>query len=486
MIREGFYLDDLDAEGEDVPEVKLVTTLEAGAGVCIGIVTAGLKGGVTLTINLDLNDPDDDGQLRTAEIRDAVRAATPTASSTRAPTIEAFISVFVEIELLFTSLELGVRPPPARPVHAVRVRLPERRCPTLVSVSGERQARCSPPGNHARSSACPDARTPRDDYEVRQFDTGDGPGSGTTAYEVSGVRPRAAGRGRRRRRGGYASRSTSSGDRHLHRGPGAHVVAARRPGLPGRRRRRRTTSCRSSQGETFDRRRRACAGHTASARPCHRLTGGPGNDAPRHRRRRRQRHRRRRRQRHPRHRARRRPRPPAGPATTCRRRRRPRRPAGGDGQRPGPGRSGRRPGERRAPATTAWSADLDATSAPCWCGRRATPRTRSQTAGPRSASTAATCWSAAAGADSVDGGDGSDVVVGGDAPTLTGGDVRARCSTTAARTVNVLTRGPRPTRRSPAATVAVDHGQRCPARASSTALCESGTLVVRATAPATS
>ncbi len=67
--REGFYLDDLDSDGVDVPEVKLVTTLEAGAGVSIGIVTAGLKGGITLTINLDINDPDDDGRLRTAEIR---------------------------------------------------------------------------------------------------------------------------------------------------------------------------------------------------------------------------------------------------------------------------------------------------------------------------------------------------------------------------------------------------------------------------------
>ena len=48
MLREGFYLDDLDSDGEDVPEVKLVTTLEAGAGVSIGLVTAGLKGSVTL------------------------------------------------------------------------------------------------------------------------------------------------------------------------------------------------------------------------------------------------------------------------------------------------------------------------------------------------------------------------------------------------------------------------------------------------------
>ncbi len=121
VIREGFYIDDLDAEGEDVPEVKLVTTLEAGAGVSIGIVTAGLKGGVTLTINLDLNDPNDDGRLRTGRDPD-VFAATPPASSTRAPTIEASIAVFIEIELLFTSLEYEYDLLVSAPT-AVRVRL---------------------------------------------------------------------------------------------------------------------------------------------------------------------------------------------------------------------------------------------------------------------------------------------------------------------------------------------------------------------------
>ena len=105
MIREGFYVDDLDADGVDVPEVKLVTTLEAGAGVSIGIVTAGLKGGITLTIGLDLNDPDDDGKLRAAEIRDGLRRATPGCIFDAKGELEAFISIFVEIELLLTSLE---------------------------------------------------------------------------------------------------------------------------------------------------------------------------------------------------------------------------------------------------------------------------------------------------------------------------------------------------------------------------------------------
>ena len=125
VIREGFYVDDLDADGVDVPEVKLVTTLEAGAGVSIGIITAGLKGGVTLTINLDLNDPDDDGRLRTAEIRDSFENRADCIFDASAD-LEAFISIFVEIELLLTSLEYEFDLLRLGPYELFQLRLPRR------------------------------------------------------------------------------------------------------------------------------------------------------------------------------------------------------------------------------------------------------------------------------------------------------------------------------------------------------------------------
>ena len=177
LIREGFYIDDLDAEGEDVPEVKLVTTLEAGAGVSIGIVTAGLKGGITLTINLDLADPSRDGKLRAAEIRD-VFAGDANCIFDASATIEAYIAVFIEIELLFTSqsweydlLRLG-------PYTLFEYGC-EPKVPTLVVWENGKLVLTS--GNHAgqRVSDTVDAS---DDYEVRQFDDGD-----TTTFEVSGL-----------------------------------------------------------------------------------------------------------------------------------------------------------------------------------------------------------------------------------------------------------------------------------------------------------
>ena len=184
IITEGFYLDDLDSDGVDVPEVKVVTTLEAGAGVSIGIVTAGLKGGLTLTINLDINDPDDDGRLRTAEIR-TVFEGKPECVFDVSAELEAFISVFISIELLLTTLDyefdlLRLGPytlfeygcPPVNPDLVVNAG------GALALTSGDRYAARFASGDVS------------DDYEVRQFDTGpDGQGAdkagGATEYEVS-------------------------------------------------------------------------------------------------------------------------------------------------------------------------------------------------------------------------------------------------------------------------------------------------------------
>ena len=188
VITEGFYLDDLDGEGVDVPEVKLVATLEAGAGVSIGIVTAGLKGGVTLTISLDLNDPNDDGKLRTAEIRDLFSGNATCVFDAKA-TIEAFIAVFVEIELVFTSLSWEFDLLRLGPYTLFEYGCPDT-LPSLVKLVGDRLTLTSGSKSPLRASAqaADNADANADDYEVRQFDTGDGArGSGTTTYEVAAL-----------------------------------------------------------------------------------------------------------------------------------------------------------------------------------------------------------------------------------------------------------------------------------------------------------
>ncbi|HET6627194.1 MAG TPA: hypothetical protein VFG63_12470 [Nocardioidaceae bacterium] len=187
ILREGFYLDDLDAEGVDVPEVKLVTTLEAGAGVSIGIVTAGLKGGVTLTINLDLNDPNDDGRIRTAEIRD-VFAGNKECIFDASATIEAFIQLFFEINLLFTTQTYDIDLLRLGPY-----KLFEYGCadlvPTLVVWDAGKQQLALTSGTRSDQRGLPAFTDIAEDYEVRQFDTGGGAGTagGSTMFEVSAL-----------------------------------------------------------------------------------------------------------------------------------------------------------------------------------------------------------------------------------------------------------------------------------------------------------
>ena len=182
VIREGFYIDDLDADGVDVPEVKLVTTLEAGAGVSIGIVTAGLKGGITLTINLDLNDPDDDGRLRTSEIRTIFSGDAECIFDVSAD-LEAFIAIFIEIDLLLTSLEYQFDLLRLGPYELFSYGCPDL-VPTLVQREGDTLALTSGARSAARlpGSGAINDRDLADDFEVRQFDKA----GGLTLYEISG------------------------------------------------------------------------------------------------------------------------------------------------------------------------------------------------------------------------------------------------------------------------------------------------------------
>ncbi len=66
---QGVFIDDLDASGRDVPEITLVGEVSAGAGVDIGFAAAGLEGGITMTVDFNLDDrPEPDGKLRLEEV----------------------------------------------------------------------------------------------------------------------------------------------------------------------------------------------------------------------------------------------------------------------------------------------------------------------------------------------------------------------------------------------------------------------------------
>src|SRR5690606_12272324 len=52
----GLFLDDLNAAGQDVPEIRLVVEFAAGAAVDLVVVSAGVEGGVRATIDMNLHD----------------------------------------------------------------------------------------------------------------------------------------------------------------------------------------------------------------------------------------------------------------------------------------------------------------------------------------------------------------------------------------------------------------------------------------------
>jgi Ca2+-binding RTX toxin-like protein len=67
-IFDGFFVKDLDENGNEVAEVVLSGGIFAGAELNVGIAEAGVTGGLFVEIGFDLNDPDDDGKVRVSEI----------------------------------------------------------------------------------------------------------------------------------------------------------------------------------------------------------------------------------------------------------------------------------------------------------------------------------------------------------------------------------------------------------------------------------
>ena len=96
-LLDGVFVDDYNADGQEVPEIELITVFTLGASVSIKIFKAGIEGGVQLTIGLDLNDPNDDGKLRIEEI--LVWRFNPICLFEVVGTLEFFLNLFLEIDL---------------------------------------------------------------------------------------------------------------------------------------------------------------------------------------------------------------------------------------------------------------------------------------------------------------------------------------------------------------------------------------------------
>ena len=100
---DGIFLDDLDAQGVDVPEVSFIGEVYAQAGVTIGIASAGIVAGLRITVDLNLDDsPQPDGKLHIEEIFNKLQ--NPICLFEVSGKLEAFIKAFVELNLFITSI----------------------------------------------------------------------------------------------------------------------------------------------------------------------------------------------------------------------------------------------------------------------------------------------------------------------------------------------------------------------------------------------
>ncbi|MDQ4041755.1 MAG: hypothetical protein M3141_08395, partial [Actinomycetota bacterium] len=106
-LLDGIFLDDYNAQGVEVPEVKFTGTVFAEGAVSVYIFKVGIRGEIIFTTALDLHEDDpQDGKLRIEEI--ISRLSNPLCLFDVTGKIEAALSAFVEIDLFLTSIEFSI------------------------------------------------------------------------------------------------------------------------------------------------------------------------------------------------------------------------------------------------------------------------------------------------------------------------------------------------------------------------------------------
>jgi len=103
----GFYISDRanpDGTGEDVPEIELWGGLRAAAEVNLVVVSAGVAGGIDVVIEMNLNDPNNDGKVRIGELVDNFLLG-PIWIFDIGGRVDAILEAYIKIDLFFFSFE---------------------------------------------------------------------------------------------------------------------------------------------------------------------------------------------------------------------------------------------------------------------------------------------------------------------------------------------------------------------------------------------
>ena len=110
-LLDGIFIDDLDADGVDVPEFQLTMEVTAGAAVDLVFIAVGVEGGIYGVVNFDLrNDIAENGKLRIAAVRENLH--NPICLFTISGRVEAFLRLFFEINFFLFKKRFNWEPFP--------------------------------------------------------------------------------------------------------------------------------------------------------------------------------------------------------------------------------------------------------------------------------------------------------------------------------------------------------------------------------------
>ena len=105
LIFNGFFIDDLiETDGTDTPELTLYGELTAACELNLGIAEAGVEGGIYLTVNFNLNDPNGDGKIRVPELLSNLSLG-PIWIFDIGGDLSAGLSAFLKVDLFFFSID---------------------------------------------------------------------------------------------------------------------------------------------------------------------------------------------------------------------------------------------------------------------------------------------------------------------------------------------------------------------------------------------
>ena len=106
---EGFFFDTKDAKGNLLPLATLDATIAVGAGIDLGLIKAGVEGGITITIHFSWDDLNKDGVVRFSEMAANILANSgdPLAVFDIDGDMQLFLRAYVTIDLFVASFTLN-------------------------------------------------------------------------------------------------------------------------------------------------------------------------------------------------------------------------------------------------------------------------------------------------------------------------------------------------------------------------------------------